>query len=250
MTVPSDGNAHGILLMKKKGERSKRVDTKTRLRHDSSRNTLPIPEHTAWQDAAQELASQVCGVPIRGNSAPVAQSDRALASGAKGRAFESRRAHQNGIKDLDVKIWVLFSWLKSVSNAILTNRRKAMAFNKFFCHLRFTRICMPTYFLLNECQKLSFSKARTQGIQRVPRCPAYLYFTFLRTRCSRVRLSYLRSHGIPRVDDDRLGSFRTSRNVSKVALGHVMGSDKFSPAGARPSRKHVARARLQPQQPC
>ena len=115
MTVPSNGNAHGILLKikKKKGKRNKRMDTKTRLRHQTSRSTLPVPEHTAWQDAAQELASQLCSVPFRGNSAPVAQSDRALASGAKGRAFESRRAHQNGIKDLDVKIWVLFSCKKT-----------------------------------------------------------------------------------------------------------------------------------------
>jgi hypothetical protein len=49
MTVPSNGNAHGILLKikKKKGKRNKRMDTKTRLRHQTSRSTLPVPEHTA-----------------------------------------------------------------------------------------------------------------------------------------------------------------------------------------------------------
>ena len=49
MTVPSNGNAHGILLKikKKKGKRNKRMDTKTRLRHQTSRGTLPVPEHTA-----------------------------------------------------------------------------------------------------------------------------------------------------------------------------------------------------------
>ena len=35
---------------------------------------------------------------------PVSDFPIPWASGAKGRAFESRRAHQNGIKDLDVKI--------------------------------------------------------------------------------------------------------------------------------------------------
>ena len=40
--------------------------------------------------------------------APVAQLDRALASGAKGRAFESRRAHHKEFKRLAVKSWPLF----------------------------------------------------------------------------------------------------------------------------------------------
>ena len=45
MTVPSNGNAHGILLKikKKKGKRNKRMDTKTRLRHQTSLSTLPVP---------------------------------------------------------------------------------------------------------------------------------------------------------------------------------------------------------------
>jgi hypothetical protein len=38
----------------------------------------------------------------------LAQVDRALVSGTKGRAFESRIAHANKIKDLDDEIQVLF----------------------------------------------------------------------------------------------------------------------------------------------
>ena len=50
--------------------------------------------------------------------APVAQLDRALASGAKGREFESRRAHHNKSKDLDVKNPSPFFVGKIVSNPI------------------------------------------------------------------------------------------------------------------------------------
>ena len=104
---------------------------------------LPLPGH-AWPSCfyrsfapSSELASPQTGlvqnheIPARrrldsgGESAylskscaPVAQLDRALASGAKGREFESRRAHHNKSKDLDVKNPSPFFVGKIVSNPI------------------------------------------------------------------------------------------------------------------------------------
>ena len=67
---------------------------------------------TADLDSRQHKAYQKCSYAL------VAQLDRALASGAKGREFESRRAHHNKSKDLDVKNPSPFFVGKIVSNPI------------------------------------------------------------------------------------------------------------------------------------
>ena len=66
----------------------------------------------AGLDSRQHKAYQKCSYAL------VAQLDRALASGAKGREFESRRAHHNKIKDLDIKNPSPFFVGKIVSNPI------------------------------------------------------------------------------------------------------------------------------------
>ncbi len=63
-------------------------------------------------DSRHHKAYQKCSYAL------VAQLDRALASGAKGREFESRRAHHNKSKDLDVKNPSPFFVGKIVSNPI------------------------------------------------------------------------------------------------------------------------------------